>query len=48
MVKIAFGEMGAEVLLGSQRAVPGRIPGDFQFPHPDLETAIVAELDYTG
>ena len=44
VVKWVFGEMGEEVLLASQRVSSERIPRDFQFHHPNLETAMIAEL----
>ncbi|MCC6623311.1 MAG: TIGR01777 family protein [Deltaproteobacteria bacterium] len=41
MVKTLFGEMGASLLLGGQRAVPGRLlAAGFTFRHPDLEAAL--------
>ncbi len=44
VVKVVFGQMGEETLLGSQRAVPARLPTGFQFQHPTLEAALRAEL----
>jgi uncharacterized protein len=44
MVKLAFGQMGAETLLASLRVVPTRLPVDFTFLHASLESALRAEL----
>jgi hypothetical protein len=39
--RLAFGEMGEELLLGSMRVVPGRLLGSgFTFRYPDLEAAL--------
>ena len=39
--KTVFGEMGEEMLLGSQRALPARLlDAGFEFRHPDLEQAL--------
>ena len=45
MVKLLFGQMGAEVLLASLRVTPTRLPAGFQFLHPTLESALRAELN---
>lgn len=40
-VKLAFGEMGEELLLGSQRVVPKTLQASgFRFDYPDLEGAL--------
>ena len=44
MVKLAFGQMGAETLLASLRVIPAKIPAEFTFAHSSLEQAICAEL----
>jgi len=44
IVKLVFGKMGEELLLGSLRVIPGRIPATFSFLHPTLEQALRAEL----
>jgi uncharacterized protein (TIGR01777 family) len=44
LVKLAFGRMGEEVLLGSQRVVCGRPPAAFKFQHLQLEDAMRAAL----
>jgi uncharacterized protein (TIGR01777 family) len=44
MVKLAFGQMGAEALLSSLRVIPTRIPAGFVFQHPTLDAALRAEL----
>jgi uncharacterized protein (TIGR01777 family) len=41
-LKLLFGEMGDEAILGSTRAVPGRLSAlDHHFRHPSVESAIV-------
>jgi NAD dependent epimerase/dehydratase family enzyme len=47
MVRLAFGQMGVEVLLSSLRVVPTRLPEGFAFEHPTLEEALRAELNAT-
>jgi uncharacterized protein (TIGR01777 family) len=43
-VRLAFGELAGEAVIG-QRAVPRRLlDAGFRFTHPDLETALRAEL----
>jgi uncharacterized protein (TIGR01777 family) len=44
LVKLVFGQMGREVLLGSQRVEAKRLPAGFVMQHPTLEGAIRAEL----
>ncbi|HUO07359.1 MAG TPA: TIGR01777 family oxidoreductase [Phycisphaerae bacterium] len=44
LVKLAFGQMGQEMLLASQRVISTRLPADFHFLHPTLESALRAEL----
>jgi hypothetical protein len=44
MVKLVFGQLGTEALLSSYRVIPTRLPQEFQFQHPTLESAIIAEL----
>ena len=45
IVRLAFGEMGKELLLASTRVLPRRLEGTgFDFLRPDLETALRAEL----
>ena len=44
MVKLAFGQMGREMLLSSCRAIPTKLPAAFTFQHPALESALRAEL----
>ena len=44
VVKIVFGQMGQELLLGSQRVVSARIPAAFRFQHSTLEAALRAEI----
>jgi hypothetical protein len=44
MVKLLFGRMGEEVLLGSQRAISMHLPPAFHFAHETLEQAMRAEL----
>ena len=40
-VKLVWGEMGEEMLLGGQRAVPERLPGEgFSFAYPELRPAL--------
>lgn len=40
-VKLAFGEMGEELLLGSTRTVPGRLnESGYEFAYPELEPAL--------
>lgn len=44
--KTVFGEMGEEMLLGSQRALPARLlDAGFEFRHPDLEQALAQAVD---
>ena len=44
-MKLAFGEMGVETLLGGQRVLPRRLTqAGFEFAYPDLESALRAEL----
>ncbi len=44
-VKLAFGEMGEEMLLGGQRALPERLQdARFPFEHPELEGALAHVL----
>jgi uncharacterized protein (TIGR01777 family) len=44
-VKVAFGEMGVEMLLGGQRVLPRRLQeAGFRFEHPTLEEALRHEL----
>ena len=39
--RTVFGEMGEEVLLGSQRALPARLlDAGFSFGYPDLDAAL--------
>jgi uncharacterized protein len=42
LVKLIFGQMGREALLGSQRVVATRLPADFTYNFPTLEGAIRA------
>lgn len=45
-VKLAFGQMGEELLLGSKRVVPARLEASgFEFAAPDLETGLHAALE---
>lgn len=45
-VKLGFGQMGDEMLLGGQRAVPARLlENGFTFEHPELEAALEAALE---
>jgi uncharacterized protein (TIGR01777 family) len=44
LVKLLFGQMGREVLLGSQRVEARRLPPGFALQHPTLEAAMHAEL----
>ncbi len=48
LLKLAFGQMGEEMLLASQRVTSERMPADFRLLHPTLQQAIRAELDYAG
>jgi uncharacterized protein len=44
-LKLAFGEMGKNTILASQRVVPKQLAGaGFEFRHPRLEDALRAEL----
>jgi NAD dependent epimerase/dehydratase family enzyme len=44
-VKLLFGEMGDELLLTGQKALPRKLlASGFQFAHPDLESALRWEL----
>ena len=44
-VKLAFGQMGKDTVLASQRMVPGRLlAAGFRFDFPDLEAALRYEL----
>jgi uncharacterized protein (TIGR01777 family) len=44
MIKILFGEMGTELLLGSQNIYPERLKNlGFEFLYPDLNSALVHE-----
>ncbi len=43
-VSALFGEMGREVLLGGQNAVPGRLQGRFTWAFPELADALSFEL----
>ena len=44
-VKLAFGEMGEEILLGGQRALPERLQdASFPFEHPEIEGALAHAL----
>ena len=44
-VKLAFGEMGEEMLLGGQRVVPARLTGaGFSFSYPEIEDALARAL----
>ena len=44
-IRLALGEMGRELLLASARVVPRRLEqAGFRFLHPDLESALRAEL----
>jgi uncharacterized protein len=45
MVKLAFSQMGQEVLLSSQRVKATRAPAQFRFVHETPEAAIRAELE---
>jgi NAD dependent epimerase/dehydratase family enzyme len=41
VVRLAMGQMGTEVLLGSQRVLPRRlVDAGFEFKHPDLCDAL--------
>lgn len=44
LVKLIFGQMGTEALLGSQRVVATRLPPDFTYEYSTLESALRAEL----
>jgi uncharacterized protein len=45
-VKLAFGEMGADTVLSSQRMIPERLLGSgFRFDYPQLEPALRHELE---
>jgi uncharacterized protein (TIGR01777 family) len=44
LVKLAFGQMGTEMLLSSLRVVPTKAPDEFEFAHTALESALRAEL----
>ncbi len=45
LVRLAFGEMGSELLLASTRVVPARLEGaGFAFRFPELEAALAHEL----
>jgi len=45
-VKLAFGEMGEDTVLASQRMIPERLLGaGFRFDYPQLEPALRHELD---
>jgi uncharacterized protein (TIGR01777 family) len=45
MVRLAFGEMGRELLLASTRVEPAKVQAtDFEFRYPTLEPALRAEL----
>lgn len=44
-VKIAFGEMGTTLLLGSQRVLPKRLEASgFQFKYPELKAALESSI----
>jgi uncharacterized protein len=44
-VRLALGEMGEQLLLAGQRALPGRLQASgFQFSHPDLAAALTSLL----
>lgn len=45
MVKLLFGQMGKEALLGSTRAVPTRLPPGFAFKYPRIKEAIAAAFE---
>lgn len=46
VARLVLGEMADELLLSSIRVVPERLQqNDFQFEHPDLETALRAVLN---
>ena len=45
MVKLVFGQMGVEMLLGSSRVISTKMPADFAMQHTTLEQAIRAELN---
>jgi uncharacterized protein (TIGR01777 family) len=44
LVKLIFGQMGTEALLGSQRVIATRLPPDFTYDYPMLEAAMRAAL----
>jgi hypothetical protein len=45
-VRLLFGEMGKELLLGSQRVHPAKLlAAGYQFRHPDLRSALRSVLD---
>lgn len=44
MVKLAFGQMGREVLLGSSRVIGTKLPAGFTFGQPSLEQVMRAEF----
>jgi len=45
VVRLAFGEMGRELLLASTRVEAAKVPAtDFEFQYPTLEPALRAEL----
>jgi NAD dependent epimerase/dehydratase family enzyme len=44
LVKLVFGQMGREVLLGSQRVESRRMPAGFEVEHATLEGALRHEL----
>ena len=47
-VKLLFGEMGEEMLLGGVRALPGKLEkSGFQFEHPTIDLAVQSALDET-
>ena len=44
-VKLAFGEMGESLLLGSQRVLPKRLQeSGYQFKFPELKSALEAAV----
>ena len=44
-IRLALGEMGKNLLLGSTRAIPAKLEqAGFRFAHPDLEAALQFEL----
>ena len=45
-VKLLFGQMGEEMLLGGQRAVPSKLTkSGFSFAHPSIDNGIAAALE---